>query len=150
MANLVVLVTGSRTWTDRGFVHATLTDVFDARGSFTLRQGEASRGPDVMADDWARDHPHLGIVPDGMPVTSRDWTRMGPSAGLLRNERMVATTLEAVADGWDALCLAFLMPCRKPGCRRPQPHFTHGGEHCAKLAEALGIPTDIYTEDDAR
>jgi hypothetical protein len=39
------------------------------------------------------------------------------------------------------LCAAFLGPCVKAGCDVPQPHASHGGSHCADLAEKAGIDT---------
>ena len=38
------------------------------------------------------------------------------------------------------LCLAWIMPCVKPYCRRPDPHGSHGATHCADLAGKAGIP----------
>ena len=144
--NTIILTTGSRGWSDRAAVNTVLTDTFDTFGSFMLMHGANPSGVDSIADTWAFDNKHLGITVEAVPVTSRDWTRLGPSAGLLRNERMVSEVLELVSHGWYAECLAFLRPCAKPGCRRPQPHFTHGGDHCATLAKGQGIPTTIHTE----
>jgi hypothetical protein len=62
-----------------------------------------------------------------------DWQRHRKAAGFRRNADMV----NAGAD----LCAAFLGPCIKPGCREPQPHASHGGSHCAGLAEKAGIET---------
>lgn len=145
--NTLVLVTGSRTWTDRRAVEVTLVDLFDTHGSFVLMQGCAALGPDAMAADWITDNPYLGIVPEEVPVTSREWNSLGPTAGLLRNERMVGRALEREAIGWTVRCVGFLMPCEKPGCKRPIPHGTHGTENCLWTARNQGIVTTTYTED---
>lgn len=112
--------------------------------------GDNPSGVDSIADTWGRDNMHLGIAVDPVPVTSRDWNTHGLSAGPRRNEDMVSRVLEMKGHGWHAECLAFLLPCAKPMCRRPQPHFTHGGDHCATLAKDQGIVTTVYTEDDFR
>jgi hypothetical protein len=51
-----------------------------------------------------------------------------------------------VAAGAD-LCLAFIDPCTKQGCRKIQPHGSHGASHTADLAEKAGIPTRRFPED---
>jgi hypothetical protein len=43
------------------------------------------------------------------------------------------------------IALAFIGPCIKPRCPRPQPHGSHGASGCADLAEATGIPTRRFT-----
>lgn len=144
----LVLVTGSRTWSDRSVVQAVLTDIFDARGAFTLMHGHDKRGVDAMADEWTVDHEYLGVTPDRYPVTAWDWQTQGLKAGILRNERMVGKIVEARETGVHVECVGFLVPCAKPDCRRPGIHPTHGAHHCATLAADVGIPTTTYTEGD--
>jgi len=60
-----------------------------------------------------------------------------PAAGDYRNEDMVATGV--------LRCDGFLLPCRDPGCRRTEPHATHGADGCLTLAEAAGIRTERHT-----
>lgn len=145
-----ILVTGSRDWTDRvqisraifGYLNATVPLIRDTdpHGSqvryrdvsdVVIVHG-AARGADRLTASWAE-----GCVPpiatEAHPVTRADWQENPRIAGYLRNQHMV----ELGAD----VCIAFIMPCRKADCSRPEPHGSHGASHTADLAESVGIQT---------
>lgn len=118
-----VLVCGSRDWTDV----ATLRDCLDrlaavVRVSIVI-EGEA-RGADTMAREWALDH---GIAVDRFPA---DWARLGKSAGIERNLRMLD-------DGEPDIVVAF--PLGK----------SHGTWHMVRTARKAGVPVLIMPADRA-
>lgn len=69
----------------------------------------------------AVDKYHPGVLPDYCP-----------KAGPRRNADMVALGADE--------CIAILVPCAQPGCRRRGAHFTHGTASCVRLAKEAGIP----------
>ena len=78
----VLIITGSRDFTDRHFVFATLDKEHAARPITLLVHGDA-RGADTLADHWARAHQ---IKVDTIPA---DWGRYGIKAGPIRNIEML-------------------------------------------------------------
>lgn len=88
-----VLVCGSREWSDRAVLRDCLDRVAAVLRVDTVIEGEA-RGADTMAREWALDH---GIAVAKFPA---DWARLGKSAGVERNERMLR-------DGEPDLVIAF-------------------------------------------
>jgi hypothetical protein len=83
-----------------------------------------------MADQIAR---RWGYV---VEVHEANWSVNGKAAGFLRNQEMV--------DAGANICLAFLMPCKRSGCRAPRPHDSHGTADCVKRARAAGIHVREY------
>lgn len=129
-----VLVTGSRDWTDEQRIGKSLTALLAATfvgDSFTLVHGDCPTGADAIAHAWAEWH--RGSTPIQIEPHRADWRKHGPAAGPIRNREMVRLGADA--------CLAFIGPCRKRACTRPQPHGSHGASDCADAAEAAGIPT---------
>jgi hypothetical protein len=128
MQAIRVLVTGPREWSDWRAVYRALADTESANpdGWFTLVHGGA-RGADSIA---AAAGTYLGWHMECHPA---EWATYGPAAGLMRNQDMV----NAGAD----ICIAFVMPCKKPDCRRrPVQHPTHGTADCMRRAKEAGIP----------
>lgn len=121
-----VLVTGSRTWTDRDPVRAALNDMaataLDLGQRLTVVHGGA-RGVDTIAGNWCAEKINLGW-PVSAECHDADWHVFGKRAGIIRNKHMV----DLGAD----LCLAFI--------RDDSP----GAAHCAGLAEKAGIQTRVY------
>lgn len=133
-----VLVTGSRTWTDRAAVWRSLADLFTeavlAGGAdcLVVVHGDARQGADRLAREWVEQLWPEGepVIQEPHPVTGEDYSTNGAIAPILRNREMVA----AGAD----LCLTFIALCPCP--KRQQPHGTHGSVHCATAAAEAGIP----------
>lgn len=128
---LRILITGSRTWTDRDAIrHALETvldqcagDCFEHISEVTVVHG-AARGADRIAGEIATE---LGCKVEAHPA---DWDRHGKSAGPIRNSEMVRLGAD--------VCLAFPMQ-RSVGTR-----------HCMQLARAAGISVCCYEQTEAR
>lgn len=132
-----IIVTGSRDWSDRWAVAEALIQARDeAPGTgrdqpprrMLVRHGGA-RGADAHADYWARSWRWLV---EEHPVTKQTWRTLGARAGRQRNQHMVNLGAE--------LCVAFLLPCSQPTCKRPDPHGSHGTTDCIEKATEAGIP----------
>ncbi|MGW0312054.1 SLOG family protein [Streptomyces flavidovirens] len=135
-----VLVTGSRDWADEQPLTGQLTALLAASTflgqTLTVVHGACPTGADHQADEWARWHQQRGsrIEIERHPAHDHGpW----PACGPIRNAHMVRLGADA--------CIAFIGPCTKATCKRPQPHGSHGASHCAHLAEAAGIPTRRWT-----
>ena len=132
-----VIVTASRTWTDRATIYDSLHIIAAAarasRETLTVAHGCADGG-DQIADDWVRERARAGwpVVPERHPA---DWKTYGRRrAGFVRNSQMCL-------PGADA-CLAFVDECVSSRCKRPKPHGSHGATQCADFAEyRCDIPT---------
>jgi Ni,Fe-hydrogenase III small subunit len=112
-----LLVTGSRTWSDRRIIRDALAAVWDPER--VLVSGHCKQGADVLCEScWS----HWGGQIERHPA---DWPAHGRRAGPIRNAVMV----DLGAD----LCLAFILD------------GSSGSTHCASLARQAGIPTKIYT-----
>ncbi len=111
-----VLVTGSRTWQDPAPIEHALQQLYEGHGeTLVVVHGACPRGADAIAARWCD---RAGVAVEEYPA---DWTPHGRAGGFRRNATMVATHPK--------LCLAFI--------RNASP----GATHCARLAEAAGIPT---------
>lgn len=110
-----ILVTGSRTWTDRTAIRHALTWCRRMYGpTATVVHGACPHGADAIAD---REAQTLGLQVERHPA---DWQTYGKRAGYVRNAAMV----ELGSD----VCLAFV--------RNGSP----GASMCASLAERADIP----------
>lgn len=141
-----ILVTGSRDWTDRVAIsRAILREVnelcpmlYEAHVPIQRDYSDvvivhgAARGADLLTEQWAKGC-NPPFTTEQHPVVAKDWEEHPRVAGYMRNQRMV----ELGAD----VCVAFLKPCRKVDCERPESHMSHGGSHTADLAEISGIRT---------
>lgn len=116
-----VLVTGSRTWTDKEAILAAFRKHANKAHTITVVHGACPKGADALADELAQE---FGVPVERHPA---DWS-IGKQAGFRRNAEMVA----AGAD----VCLAFIHNNSK------------GATHTADLAEKAGIPTYRYTTED--
>lgn len=111
-----ILVTGSRDWTDIDTIRAALMNEVIVGEQMLVIHG-ACRGADMLADKVAQS---LGWYREPHPA---QW-QFGRGAGFARNMEMVA----AGAD----VCLAFILNGSK------------GSGHCARVAEAAGIPVKRF------
>jgi hypothetical protein len=138
-----VLVTGSRDWTNEELVRHQLTRAWlTVKGPFVVVTGGCPTGADWMASDWVANmlEAEMGDVrEEEHPAQNHPTEYFGPwpGAGPRRNAHMVGLGAD--------IALAFIGPCTKPNCRRPQPHGSHGASGCADLAEQAGIPTRRIT-----
>ena len=138
---MIILVTGSRTWTDFrviydafSYVNMDVYGVFHVVGecNITLRHGGA-KGADLMSAQAAS---QIGWKVE--PPFKPDWDKHGLAAGFIRNQEMIDT------EPKPGLCLSFMMSCTKPSCKKANPHPSHGAADCAERAERAGIPTRRY------
>lgn len=138
-----VLITGSRDWHDRAAMNAALLEqgnvAYHAGVTLVVVHG-AAHGADRMAAEWvtAMSGRGLEIREESHPVSGAAWRVEGLRAGHNRNQRMV--------DRGADVCLAFIMPCAKPGCRKNagRPHESHGASDCVARAKLAGIPVIPY------
>lgn len=126
-----ILVTGSRDWSSWATVTWALKDAVSGRDDepITVIHGGCPSGADEAADVIGSCAGYL------IEIHEANWRANGKAAGFIRNQEMV----DVGAD----ICLAFLMPCKKSGCRKP-PHDSHGTADCVKRARAAGIHVREY------
>lgn len=121
-----VIVTGSRTWTDRDAVWDRLDKL---PSPVTIVHGACATGADSWAHDWVRTRKlvFFGYVTE--ETHPADWAEHERRAGPIRNSKMAA----AGAD----LCIAF----RSAG-------KSNGTDDMIAKARAAGIPVEIVTPHD--
>ncbi|MEW1629650.1 SLOG family protein [Streptomyces sp. NPDC089173] len=149
----VVLVTGSRSWSDEKSMRKTFNDAWRDWGAKNVTRpllisGHCHEGADAMAERLWR---AAGLQIRTFPAA---WTAQNRGAGLQRNQEMVDAAQVYRDAGAQVLCTTFLDLCRKPGCpkRRHEQlmphtpgHFSHGTIHCRSRARAAGIETaDVF------
>lgn len=110
-----VLITGSRSWSDRDAIREALAAVWHPAS--VLVTGGATGADTLCADCWT----HWGGQVETHPP---DWARHGRAAGPIRNQHMVNLGAH--------VCLAFI--------RDGSP----GATHCATAAHRAGIPTHVH------
>lgn len=116
-----VLVTGSRTWTDRNMIHRLLHKGWMLHPDLIVVHGDCPEGADRIADEIAL---RYGMTIQRYPA---DWNTHGKRAGFIRNAQMVDTTPD--------MCLAFIH------------NYSRGASMCAELAEKAGIPTFRFLQE---
>lgn len=132
-----ILITGSRDWPDDGSVgraiQAAMTNPVPHLTA-TIVHGDA-----IGADTWAKQYAEAQapwIEHEAYPVTASNVKMQGKRAYYLRNKYMV----DLGAD----ICLAFVMPCRKPEHAHQAPHDSHGSKMTVDLAMDQGIPVKVF------
>jgi hypothetical protein len=121
-----ILVTGSRTWTDKVAVAQAIREAWLVAGrpyGVVVVHGGA-RGADYIAGVYAK---RLGFSVEVHEVSDADWKNFGRSSGAIRNQAMV--------DKGADICLAFIR------------NESRGATMCAKMAEKAGIPVVYFRED---
>ncbi len=125
-----VLVTGPRDWPSPHQVRKVLSDLYDVTNkTFELVHGACPTGVDAFADAWGRELGDVWVESYPAHLFGK-WPQCGP----IRNEHMVSLGAD--------LCVAFVAPCTRQWCRKPQPHNSHGTENCIKFADAALIPVE--------
>lgn len=155
MSTYRLLVTGSRDWDRPDIIRAAMIEVQEtaAAGRLVVVHGmcdphhpvthtkipwaaamrlDLHQQHHLLGADWLSDVIACELGWDMEPHPA-DWKRYNKAAGFRRNADMVNRGADE--------CHAYLGPCVKPGCPNPQPHPSHGGYHCAGLAEKAGIQT---------
>lgn len=136
-----LLVTGSQDWDDAAVIWRVLKKLWNFDPDILLVSGACPRGADLLCETYWDEY--LG---GGIERKAADWYpngRYDSSAGIRRNCEMVDL------GAWG--CVAFGLPCERQQCRgKPADpgwpfHVTHGTGHCARYAEARGIPVKRYT-----
>lgn len=79
----VVLLTGSRSWTDVGLIHDTLAGLKASVPGLVIRHGKCREGADAIAAAWCEAN---GVSQDPWPA---DWSTYGKAAGPMRNIDMI-------------------------------------------------------------
>ena len=128
-----LIVTGSRDWTDATRVWGALTALAEQVDALTVVHGAAGRGVDMMAHRWVARQQASGRAGISEEPHPADWEHLGKRAGMARNEEMA----ESGADR----CWAWIAACSQRGCKRQEPHGSHGATDCADRAEDIGIRT---------
>ena len=117
-----ILITGSRDWQDYGLLRQILLRTYQKSGPYTLVHG-AARGVDREAAKFALS---LGCQVEPHPAQWGSYP--GKSAGVIRNDQMIALGAD--------YCFAFIH------------NGSPGASHCADGAEAAGIRTFRFEDDD--
>ena len=124
----LVVVTGSRAWTDRDPIISALSHA-RARGPRGFLMHGACRGLDGMAGDIAEgDGWHV------MPVPAQ-WHTLGNRAGPERNRRMMQMAQSLKAHAWSVDVYAF--PLGR----------SRGTRHAMREAWERGLPVWLVVED---
>jgi hypothetical protein len=137
-----VLITGSRSFTDRDKVISVLKDQYKRRGPYIIVNGRAKDGVDQIAHEFFL-YKELFDVDVYEEPHFADWKPQGKSgpvdkgAGIKRNHKMV----DLGAD----VCLAFPTICvgYKSTCS-PDPHYSHGTFDCMSYAAKKLIPVENH------
>ena len=112
-----ILITGSRTWTDKKIILKALSKQLDIL--YIIHGG--ARGADSLAGEAARE------LKLDVKVYPAEWNKYGKRAGYLRNKQMLDTEKPD-------LVLAF------------HKDSSRGTQHTINLARERGIPVEIFTE----
>lgn len=118
----VIVITGSRDWTDSHTISEAMQEHIDTAPDTLVIHG-ACRGADTIAADFAKRWP--GCTEVKMPAK---WSTFGNVAGPTRNAAMVDVAKRLQDYGHDVVVLGFVMPqslgtrdmirkCRQAGLR---------------------------------
>jgi hypothetical protein len=124
-----LLITGSRTWTDRAVIRDALRGWWDSTGrdpEAILVSGNCPKGADRIAEEiWKHNGLKLELHPAKWrkPNGEKDWR-----AGFTRNEVMVDTVPDHL--------IAFIH------------NGSSGATHCLKYAREAGIPVTVHEARD--
>jgi hypothetical protein len=88
---VVLAIVGSRTFSDRQLLHATLAEFVVRHGKPSLVVSGGARGADALGEAWAKAH----RIPTR--IFRPDWSKKGRAAGVLRNTDIVNACTHVVA-----------------------------------------------------
>jgi hypothetical protein len=131
-----VLVTGSRTWSDAGYIHRVLDALLAVDGEVVLFHGSCALGADELADQWALSRMAAGanVTINRFPAKWRDGNGIfDKGAGFKRNAQML---LKFGAAGIGGQVHAFVR------------EKSNGASHTAKLARRAGLATTVHRWED--
>lgn len=95
MKKYVVVVTGSRSITERDKIFAKLDELLNPEEVHTLIEGEAI-GVDLICRDWAIEN---RVDVTGMPIPSGYYEKYGNGMGNKRNQDMLDKALQIASQG---------------------------------------------------
>jgi len=119
-----VIVTGSRTWTNKATIWGALWGALLVSGQLTVVHGDCLDGADAIAKSWCDSYKEYGVIEEPHPA---NWDLYGKPAGFIRNREM--------ADLGADYCLAFIGPGPSKGTR-----------HMVKKATKAGIRVLTYDQ----
>ncbi len=128
-----ILVTGSRDWTDFRPIYDALQYLYamvqGATDQKMLVVHGGARGADRHAANWVEQAQNLGylVEQEPHPVTPRQWTLQGKTAGHIRNQQMVHLGAR--------VCVAF------------SRNNSRGTADCVDLARQADIPVWWHAHD---
>lgn len=128
IANIYILVTGSRNWTDEDFIYQkldqALIDMEATNSHYICLIAGGAEGADRIARNWAYDR-NFSIDYREFPA---EWDTYGRSAGPKRNQKMV---------DWAAIALT--EPHSRITVRAFQIGNSPGTADCLRRAKAAGL-----------
>lgn len=129
----IILICGSREWTDADAIVRELVAHEANPDSDTIIQGEA-RGADLLGKAAAIS---LGFTLNHnlFGYTAR-WDRYGKAAGMFRNEDMRQALIQAQREGKDVLVLAFT----------PDISRSRGTRDMVTRCEQAGIKPEVFNQ----
>lgn len=140
---MIVLVCGSRDWTDRVPVSRTLDRALEEHGEDLFVLAGGAPGADSMAESWAKtrgvnhhvERAKWKVHAQGCTCRGYDYCRR---AGTVRNQKMLDLVLAGIDHGDQAKVLAF-----KDGF----DHHLHGGgtEDMVRRSILAAVPVFLYS-----
>jgi hypothetical protein len=121
---LTVLICGDRHWTDKTLLYKALNRFFKLHHVIRIILGGA-RGADSMTEAWATTYAAHRTDDLAIVIVPAEWDRLGPSAGPIRNKKMLAMRPDVV--------LAF----------HKNLDASKGTKNTVKLAHQLNVPVYI-------
>jgi YspA, cpYpsA-related SLOG family len=136
---MLIVVTGSRTWTDRNLMRDVLLRIKGAAQEPTGRRtglmhgASPGGGADLIAGELATSF--------GWSVLARPPRTRSRDSYLARNRAMIdEAAMARLTEGTRVVVAAFAMPCDRPSCGR---HMTHGTGHTVALARDAGLEVHV-------
>lgn len=127
----VILICGSREWTDADAIVRELVAHGANPETDTIIQGEA-RGADLLGKAAAIS---LGFtLHRNLFGYKARWDKYGKAAGMFRNTDMQQALIVAKREGKDTLVLAFT----------PDLSKSRGTRHMCTISEQAGIPVEVF------